>query len=59
MSLYFDQNLRKSLEQAKVSQFTLGIFHLVPAQNFTKMYVGVEGVRNVSFSENLAYVLNE
>ena len=58
MSLYFDQNLRKSLEQAKVSQFTLGIFHLVPAQNFTKMYVGVEGV-NVSFSENLAYVLNE
>ena len=47
----------------------LGIIHLVRTQNFPKnehllspdthMYVYVSGDKNVSFSENFAYVLNE
>ena len=47
-------------------RFDEGISHLVHAQNFPKneyflptdMYT-YQGVRNINFSENFAYVLNE
>ena len=56
-----ERNLLKwYIHRVDLSVFLLEIIHLLHTQMYVcKCTCGYQGVRNVSFSENVAYILNE